>query len=62
MLHFHEVINVIVALFARFTTEMTDTQQDNIDHNNDVKSKVAAEEELQQVINLNILELKEKFL
>ena len=62
MLHFHEVINVIVALFARFTPEMTDTQQDNIDHNNDVKSKLAAEEELQQVINLNILELKEGFL
>jgi len=52
LLHFHEVINVIVALFARFTPEMTDTQQDNIDHNNDVKSKVAAEEELQQAFNL----------
>jgi len=43
------VIYVIVALFASFTAEMTDTQQNNIDNNNDIKSEQAAAEELQQV-------------
>ena len=46
------MINVIVALFARSNAEMTDTQQGNIDNNNDIKTELAAEDELQQVINL----------
>ena len=46
------MINVIVALFAHFNAEMTDTQQGNIDNNNDIKTELAAEDELQQVINL----------
>ena len=46
------MIYVIVALFASFTAEMTDTQQNNIDNNNDIKSEQAAAEELQQVAKI----------